>query len=433
MVNFMIPKADDGSGEEQDLSLFGVSLVFQRSSTARFHPRRISQTQLIGSEKVAAAANTQVEEKKTELAEDKKEASIDEAGEFPSPLSFDTSSDDHWSTFTRSIQVSEDAPMFNSHLREQPWVDRVLQDEIRDQDVPATVGVALVSRRNVVIAMRQTLWMLLRDFSREPEEKGSMKPIDKSIITCGSLVDLLGTFAHQDVERSALRCILEPYIRAASSPWIERPIGSQKEEFERLAGQQLMTCLPPIPLALLFVAALLEQKIILSSTRRSILFSATAALTEMLKPLKWCHLLVPLVPAALAKDLIQYPAPYILGMPSEDPGVMDIMNDLPMDVTLVDLDVGRVILAPELSYDNRNTSGEANENMAQTRSQVLYLAQILGSKFGANLYRDAWSCDSPSLTLCNYSRQTAQRQADFDVLRAVCRSFVEELLAGTML
>ena len=111
--------------------------------------------------------------------------------------------------------------------------------------------------------------------------------------------------------------VLEPYMRAASAPWIERPLFSQKDEFEKLAGQQLITCLPPIPLALLFVATLLEQKIVLSSSRRSILFSATEALKGMLKPLKWCHLLVPLVPSALAKDLIQYPAPFILGMPSE--------------------------------------------------------------------------------------------------------------------
>lgn len=318
MVNFNIPKA---GSEEESQSLFGVSLVFQRCSTARFYPRRISQTQLVRDQ---AGKSDKVEDKKTdtESGPTGTKATIDDDGAFPSPVTFNTPSDDHWSTFTRSIKVSEDTPVFNGHLREKAWVDRVLQDETRDQSAPPTVGVALVSRHNVVIAMRQALWMLLRDFSRQPEDKASSDSSRKDVITCGSLVDLLGNFAHQDVEPTSLRCILEPYIKAASAPWIERPLSAQKEEFERHAGQQLITCLPPIPLALLFIAALLEQKIILSSSRRSILLSATEALTGMLKPLKWCHLLVPLVPSALAKDLVQYPAPFILGMNSEEPSVM---------------------------------------------------------------------------------------------------------------
>lgn len=419
MINFLIPKADDGSGEGEDQNLYGVSLVFQRSSTARFHPRRVSQTQLVH-------GRSKADEKKAGAA-------IDDDGKFPSPLSFTTATDDHWSTFNRSINATEETPKFNSYLREKVWVDRVLQDDTRDQNIPATVGVALVSRKNVVISMRQTLWMLLRDFSRMPEDKQSSAVSNKDVITCGSLVDILGNFAHQDVEGMALKCVLEPYMRAASSPWIERPLSAQKEEFERLAGQQLITCLPPIPLALLFVAALLEQKIILSSSRRGILFSATEALKGMLKPLKWCHLLVPLVPSALAKDLIQYPAPFILGMNSEDPGVMEIMNDLPMDVTLVDLDVGRVILAPQLSFDSTGFNEPVDQSPAQTmkalRSQVLYLAQILGSHFGAKLFRDAWSCDSPSLTF-RKGDVSASEEAPYDILKSVTTNFIEELLAG---
>lgn len=421
MVNFNIPKA--GSDDEPQ-SLFGVSLVFQRSPTARFHPRRISQTQLVRDK------NSKDDEKKTAEGNNvESNPTLDEDGTFPSPVSFDTPSDDHWSSFSRSMKVSEDMPVFNGYLREKAWVDRVLQDEDRDQNVAPTIGVALVARRNVVIAMRQALWMFLRDFSRLPEDNHTRK----DVITCGSLVDLLGNFAHQDVEPMALKCILEPYIRAASATWIDRPLSAPTQEdiFLRHAGQQLITCLPPIPLALLFIAALLEQKIILSSSRRSILFSATEALTGMLKPLKWCHLIVPLVPAALAKDLVQYPAPFILGCNSEEPAVMNIMSELPNDVTLVDLDVGRVILAPDFSFDSSGMTNTdpANSTMTALRSQVLYLAQILGSHFGAKLFRDSWSCDSPSLSLRENSK-LAKTEADYDILRSVCSNFIEELLAG---
>ncbi|CAB9516070.1 DENN [Seminavis robusta] len=426
LINFMIPKADDGSEPEESHSLYGVSLVFQQSPNARYYPRKISLTQLLD----------KADEGKTKASADggssPEPATIDDDGKFPSPITFDIPSDNHWLTFNRNVKVSAKVPVFNSHIRDKRWIDRVHQDEDRDHTASATVGVALVSRRNTVIAMRQTLWMLLRDFSRAPEAQGGSQ---KNVLACGALVDLLGNFAHQDVEGIALKSILEPYIRASSAPWIERPLSAQKEEFERHAGQQLITCLPPIPLALLFIAALMEQKIILSSSRRSILFSATAALQSMLTPLKWCHLLVPLVPTALAKDLVQYPAPFILGMPSEDPSTMEIMNDLPMDVTLVDLDVGRVILAPEFSFDTTNLAPSDKDDkdpgaiMKELRAQVLYLAQILGSHFGAKLFRDAWSCDSPALTL-RRDLQVPKQEADFDVLRSVCRSFIDELMAG---
>lgn len=107
------------------------------------------------------------------------------------------------------------------------------------------------------------------------------------------------------------------------------------------------------------------------------------------------------------------------------------MNDLPYDVTLVDLDVGRVILAPELSFDisDLSTADPTSNTMSRLRSQCLYLAQILGSHFGAKLFRDAWSCDSPSLSL-RENNDLAKKQADYDILRSVCRSFIDELLAG---
>jgi hypothetical protein len=72
-------------------------------------------------------------------------------------------------------------------------------------------------------------------------------------------------------------------------------------------------------------------------------------------------LLVPLVPSALALDLLQYPAPFILGISSEDPGNMDALRSLPADVTLVDLDVGRVILAPSFAHDDELVHGSETQ------------------------------------------------------------------------
>jgi hypothetical protein len=317
-------------------------------------------------------------------------------------------------------------PKFNERLQERPWTERAKQDEYRDQSKPLAIGLALVSRRNAILAMRDTLSRLLFDYSRQPtQEAGKAVPS----LACATLVDVLGSFSHRDIESTTLQCILEPYLRAASSPWIDRPIANQEKAFEALALRQLSDCLPPTPLALLFVTALLEQKIVLSSSRRSVLHSASAALAALLKPLTWSHLLVPLVPASLAGDLIQYPAPFILGVTSEEAENAELLGNLPNDVTLVDLDVGRVILAPSFGHDNemvlRTSDSEATARAL--RSQVLYLAQALGSVFGNSLRPETWCCDSPSLAL------TSVESSGIDNLRSSAQSFIHELLEGTQL
>ena len=244
---------------------------------------------------------------------------------------------------------------------------------------------------------------------------------------CNQVANVLGNFAHEDIDNSLLSSILEPYLSAAAKPWLERPLTAQREDFVQLAGQRLLANLPPIPVALMFVTALLEQKIVLTTSRRSLLFSATTALQELLKPLSWCHLLVPRVPAELAADLLQYPAPFILGLPSEDPGMMDLIRDLPQDVTLVDLDVGRVILAPLFCHTSELGRGvqSSEQTLRQLRSQVLYLAQSIGiGIFGMD---ESWSVDRPVLA----SSRNEPQISPFDRLRQSSCHLIEELLAGT--
>ena len=377
LVNFVVPRADVSSQDGEETSLFGVSLVLRQSKT----------------ESSASATRTD---------------------------SGDSHEED--SAALRKVKASISSQACSKRLAERTWTERV-NNEVRDESTPVVIGLALVSQRNVMLAMRETLALLYREFVQASGKKD-----------VPSLVDLLGNFAYQDVEPEILFSVLEPFLRAASETWLERPPLAQKLAFEIAAGRQLVQSIPPIPLSLLFITALLEQKIVFSSSRRSALLSATVALSRMLKPLKWCHLLVPCVPVALAADLLQYPAPYILGMASEDPGIMDVIRELPEDVTLVDLDVGRVILAP--SFAHSSELGRGTPNNADTaralRSQVLYLAQSLGSAFGRQLEPELWMCDDAN-TLLTENNSSVQVGAGhpFDSLRTVCRSFVEELLAGT--
>ena len=326
--------------------------------------------------------------------------------------------------FVKSVSVAEPLPAFNDQLKSASWVSRVIGEECRDSSQPLSIGLALVSRKNVILAMRDTLSRLVFDYSRD-------RSTDTSTLgKCGPLVDVLGNFANRDVESISLRCMLEPYLRAASAPWIDRPISIQANLFENRALHLVSDCLPPTPLALMFITALLEQKIILASSRRSILQSCTTSIGTLLAPLKWSHLMVPIVPATLAGDLVQYPAPFILGVPSEEAENEELIANLPRDVTLVDLDVGRVILAPDFGMDNEmvQKSEDPADTASALRAQVLYLAQALGSIFGSRMKPETWMCDRPlppGTIPVNESPPT-----DVEGLKQAAKSFVGELLEG---
>jgi hypothetical protein len=417
MVNFMVPNADTKSDNHDEKGLYVVSLVFQRrgETLVALNGTKIELAHQAGASKETTTPQKSTDDGKGDVASFASPISHVSTPKEPGDSKTECSS-------TRIIQVSMSSPVFNRRLEEDSWSVR-MENRRRVVAGPVTVGIALVCRRNVVLAMRESLTRFLHDHCR-PREKGTG-------LICGPLVELLGNFSHPDVEATALKAILEPYLRVVSASWVDRPLHDQKHQFEIEAGQQLLNCLPLIPLALLFVTLLLEQKVVFSSSRRSVLFSAVISVTRLLKPLRWSHLLVPLVPSALARDLLQYPAPFILGIPSEDPGNMEVLNALPSDVTLVDLDVGRVILASHFAHDDElvRNGEDPRITAAALRSQVLYLAQSLGLLFGSKLRKQTWNVDSPSVSSSVQELQTDV--PDIEKLQAVCRSFLVELLSGT--
>jgi hypothetical protein len=407
LVSFTIPNAESSGASS---ALYGVSLFFQCKSDR-------------------AAV---VQERIDSFAHDKESEPLSE--EFVSPIKLRTTEATDSSGvvpadlgkrgLVKNVSVQVPLPAFNDQLKSSSWVSRVLSEEYRDSSHPISIGLALVSRKNVILAMRDTLSRLLFDYSRYTNGNTS------TFGNCGSLVDVLGNFANRGVESISLRCILEPYLRAASAPWVDRPITSQARIFENQALHLVTDCLPPTALALLFITALLEQKIILASSRRSILQSSTTALGTLLDPLKWSHLMVPLVPATLAGDLVQYPAPFILGIPSEQAQNEELIGNLPRDVTLVDLDVGRVILAPDFGLDN-DMVRKADDPVATAsalRSQVLYLAQTLGSIFGSRMKPQTWLCDHCSQP--GTVPLTEPKPTDVEGLKDAAKSFIAELLEG---
>lgn len=308
----------------------------------------------------------------------------------------------------KNMLESSGTPSFARRMDETKWSQM-------SRTGGSTIGIALISSRNVIPAMRHTLSKFYESYSKCEDDVP-----ESSIRLVAPLVDIL---ASTESNKNDLHRLLDQYVQASIDPWIDRPLLAQKEEFEADAGEELLQCLPPIPLALLFVSALLEQKIIFSSTRRSVLLSACTALTKLLQPLEWSHLMVPLVPAKLAHDLIQYPAPYIIGIPSDNTETIGLLNSLPPEVTLIDLDIGRVILASSFASE----SSKVNATGA-LRSQMLRLAETLGDVLGEKLCEESWRCDDPSSSSnARFSNTSSLR---YSRVCDLCEEFIKELLSG---
>ena len=161
--------------------------------------------------------------------------------------------------------------------------------------------------------------------------------------------------------------------------------------------------------------------------------AASFAMMQMLKPLKWAHLQVPLVPVSMMNELIHYPAPFVLGIPTDEKESAAILSALPNDVTLVDLDVGRVILASVFANDTSKFVEGAN-GMAVARAlrtQVLFLAESLGGAFGAAMCRNSWCSDSPLQVLSSeYGISAGHHVGSYLEVLNICETFVSELLSG---
>lgn len=123
-------------------------------------------------------------------------------------------------------------------------------------------------------------------------------------------------------------------------------------------------------------------------------------------------------------DLLQYPAPYIIGISSDSSNGNSWIDDLPDDVTLVDLDIGRVILASVLG----DKADEDSTKTSALRSQVLYLSEELGRYIGHNICPQQWQCDMVPYPV--NENTTKIREDRLKIVRSIFHSFMTELLYG---
>lgn len=91
----------------------------------------------------------------------------------------------------------------------------------------------------------------------------------------------------------------------------------------------------------------LEFKILLVSSERVTLALLVGEWLKLaMDPLEWCHVYAPVVPQHMALELVQCPAPYLLGI---ERGTLRAARTVPpRDVVVVDLDNGTVRVPAEL-------------------------------------------------------------------------------------
>jgi hypothetical protein len=241
------------------------------------------------------------------------------------------------------------------------------------------------------------------------------------------LADLLGGFSSPENKGNSidLLSLLRPYLESGSKEWIDRPLHDQAKSFEDQCIQTLLKCLSPTAFGLAFLTVLLEQKVIFVSSRRTILLSAVTALCKLITPLEWPHLSVPTVPSHIAVNLIHYPVPFLIGLCSHDKDNQEISN-VPKDVTVVDLDLGRVVLGEKYA-----SSGDSKESSSELRLQVINLAEELGAHLGSLITPDVWRCEDPLYEFGGDGQSVACDAVKAgESVRSFCHDFITELTSG---
>ncbi|KAJ5133994.1 hypothetical protein N7526_005359 [Penicillium atrosanguineum] len=151
----------------------------------------------------------------------------------------------------------------------------------------------------------------------------------------------------QPLERYVMNLCTEAFCPVSSKTQVELAIKdlrlfARQEASNELPGSRntdlyaLFRTLSVPNIMILFEYALTESRIIFLSSHTSMLYLATRALVDLLFPIEWAGVLIPVLPARLVQA-IEAPCPYIVGierryekveLPTDDFVLVDLDNDM---------------------------------------------------------------------------------------------------------
>ncbi|KAJ5231503.1 uncharacterized protein N7469_006091 [Penicillium citrinum] len=152
----------------------------------------------------------------------------------------------------------------------------------------------------------------------------------------------------QPIERYVMNLCTEAFCPVSSKTQVELAIRelrlfARQEASNELPGSRntdlyaLFRALSVPNIIILFEYALTESRIIFLSSHTSMLYLATRALVDLLFPIQWAGVLIPVLPARLVQA-IEAPCPYIVGIERRYEKV-ELPSD---DFVLVDLDADMI-------------------------------------------------------------------------------------------
>ncbi|GAB7342175.1 hypothetical protein MBLNU457_g0431t2 [Dothideomycetes sp. NU457] len=186
----------------------------------------------------------------------------------------------------------------------------------------------------------------------------------------------------------------------------------------------LFRCLSIPTIITLFECALAEGRIILSSSHTSMLHLASAALVNLLYPLVWTGVFIPVLPARLLQA-VEAPCPYIVGVEKRFDN-LELPDD---DFVLVDLDNDIVEgTAPPLALPRQQRRKLMSLLQAAAPHYNRYGVQKAPPAYAKETFpNDAFSSENPQVFMSNpepstLAAQVSMSSADFDApVRSPCR------------
>jgi hypothetical protein len=137
-------------------------------------------------------------------------------------------------------------------------------------------------------------------------------------------------------------------IGAADLLLLRRPPRNRRISPLNLPVREVLECLSPSRLVLVFHLLLVEAPVILVSSQLSLLTAAAETLTALLFPFAYPHPYIPVLPAACA-ELIQMPTAFLVGLEAGLYARLARAGDIPPTAALVFLDRDAVVLPPDVA------------------------------------------------------------------------------------
>jgi len=147
----------------------------------------------------------------------------------------------------------------------------------------------------------------------------------------------------------------------------------------------LFRCLDVLDIVILFEYVLSESRIVLVSSHTSLLYLVSAAITQLLYPLKWAGIFIPVLPLRLIEAL-EAPCPYICGVErGHEP--LHLPQD---DSVVVDLDQGTI----EATKAPTSLPRQVRRKLVAILQQAAPHRYRYGVEVGPPAYVDAYPFDS---------------------------------------